>query len=121
MTLCWAGWNVSLDPPAREEDEYGVVWPLKRALYETRRAALMFQKDVIQAMVEIGFIAVTVAAQTFKHEYWQESVRQSTETISSLMEMCKRSLGQCVGSVLRAQEGCREFSMDGGRWTDAAK
>ena len=43
--------NVCLDPPAREEDEYGVVWPLKKALYGTRKAALLFQEDVMQAMV----------------------------------------------------------------------
>ena len=37
-----------------EDDEHGVVWQLKNALCGTRRAALLFQEYVIQAMVKIG-------------------------------------------------------------------
>ena len=49
-----------------------VVWQLKKALHGTRRAALLFQEYVIQAMVNIGFTAVRVAAQTFlNHAAWE--------------------------------------------------
>ena len=51
-------------PPTGEEDERGVAWQLKKSLYGTRRAALLFPKYVIQAMVKIGFTVVRVAAQT---------------------------------------------------------
>ena len=54
------------------ERKTSMAWSGRSRKHCTRpRAALMFEEDVIQAMVEIGFIAVTVAAQTFYHESWQ--------------------------------------------------
>ena len=61
--------NLWVDPP--EEDEHGVVWQLRRTWCGTWRAALLFQENVIQAMVKIGFTVVRVAAQTFSLATWR--------------------------------------------------
>ena len=62
--------DIRVGLPKGEEDEHGVVWQLKKALYGTRRVALLFQEYVIQGMVKIGFTVVRVAAQTFYHAAW---------------------------------------------------
>ena len=59
-----------MDPPRGEEDEHGVVWQSKKALYGSRRAVLLFQEYVTQAMVKIGSTAVSVGEQTFYHAAW---------------------------------------------------
>ena len=64
--------DIWVEQPRREEDDHGVVWQLKKALYGTRWSALLFQEHVIQGMVKIGFTVVRVAAQTFYHATWQE-------------------------------------------------
>ena len=45
--------DIWVDPP--QEEDHGVVWQLKRAVCGTRRAAVLIQEYVIQAMVKIGF------------------------------------------------------------------
>ena len=62
--------DIGVDPPQVEEDEHGDVWQLKKALYVTRRSALLFQEFLIQAMVKIGLTEVRVVAQTFNHSRW---------------------------------------------------
>ena len=47
--------DIWVDLPKGEEDEHGVVWQSKNALFRTRRAALLFQEYVVQAMVKIGW------------------------------------------------------------------
>ena len=46
------------------------MWQLKKALYGTRRAALLCQEHVMHDMVKIGFTAVREAAQSFHHATW---------------------------------------------------
>ena len=62
--------DVWVDPPRGEEDEHGVVWQSKKALYGTRRAVLLFQEYVTQAMVKIGSTSVSVGEQMFYHAAW---------------------------------------------------
>ncbi len=47
-----------------------MVWQLQKALYGTRRAALLFQESVISTMKTICFVRVLVAAQVFYHRLW---------------------------------------------------
>ncbi len=39
-----------VDPPKGEEEDSSIVWQLRKALYGTRRAALLFQEYVISTM-----------------------------------------------------------------------
>ena len=41
--------DIWVDLPKGEEDEHGVVWQLKKTLYGTRRASLLFQEYVVQS------------------------------------------------------------------------
>ena len=59
-----------VDPRKEQEDEHGVAWQLKKALYRTRRSALLFQECVIHAMVKIRFTVVRAAAQRFYQAAW---------------------------------------------------
>ena len=62
--------DIWIEPPAGEEPDSRYVWQLLKALYGTRRAALLFQEYVITAMKTIGFFAVQVASQVFYHPGW---------------------------------------------------
>ena len=77
---------VCVDPRAREADVHGVEWQLKKSLYGTSRAALLFQEYVIQAMVKMGFTAVLVASQTFFIPRGK-CLRQCTETTQALVHL----------------------------------
>ena len=44
------------------------LWKLKQAVYGTRRAAVLIQEFVIQAMVKIGFTVPSI--QAFDHATW---------------------------------------------------
>ena len=47
------------------------MWQFKKALYGTRRAALLFQEYVTQAMVKIGFTELgTTSWLPVKHNRW---------------------------------------------------
>ena len=54
-----------------EEADPDAAWQLRKALYGTRRAALLFQEYVISTMKSVGFTPVAVAAQVFYHKSWQ--------------------------------------------------
>jgi hypothetical protein len=63
--------DIWVDPPAGEETEADMVWQLLKALYGTRRAALLFQEYVISTLKSIGSVRIMVAAQVFYHKEWQ--------------------------------------------------
>ena len=46
-------------PPQGEDDE-GIGWQLKKALYGTRQASFLFQSYVMEVLLRAGFIRTTV-------------------------------------------------------------
>ncbi len=63
--------EIWVNPVKGEEADPEAVWQLRKALYGTRRAALLFQEYVISTMKSIGFTPVAVAAQVFCDKGWQ--------------------------------------------------
>ena len=96
----------------QEEDEHGVVWQLKKALYGTRRAALLFQEYVIQATVKIGPRVVRVAAQTFCHAAWLVLATVHGDDFEAASETQSLDiLDEAMEQHFLCLSGCREFGL----------
>eukprot|EP00959_Pyramimonas_sp_CCMP1952_P321942 6736458-Pyramimonas_sp.AAC.1 len=56
--------DIYVAPPKGEEPE-GIVYQLKRALYGTRRASLLFQNLIVEVMEKGGFARIKVTVQVY--------------------------------------------------------
>ena len=98
-----------VDPPNGEENEHGVVWQLKKALYGTWQAALLFPEYVMQAMVKIGFTLVRVAVQTFYHAAWLVPATVHSDDFTALGgTQSLHMLAWSTGAILRAEEDAKD-------------
>ena len=61
--------NLFVKPPA-DLATPGKVWRLKKAMYGTRRASLLWQQKVKEVMEKAGFVSIKVVPNLYYHKEW---------------------------------------------------
>ena len=55
---------IAVIPPRGEGDD-GIVWQLRKAMYGTRRASLLFAEFMVKVYVDAGYQALACSRQLF--------------------------------------------------------